>query len=534
MKTRNRRGAKAPLPPSIKTSEDARTRALFQSLHTNGSATVEATALRDVLTEAGFRRDDPRLETVFSALPEREGTLSFEEFERITSLSPLLLDRILTGQTVIPDFPAFQAELDRIFEQASRNRAGNVADYIPQLGRVNPEQFGVAATTIDGQRYSVGDAGVEFCIQSVTKPISYSLALEEHGVEKVHEHMGCEPSGRAFNELWLGKGGRPHNPLINAGGIMSTSLVRPELPMADRFEYILDAWRRLAGGTKPGFDNSTYLSERETADRNFALAYSMRENGVFPDGTDLVQTLELYFQSCSIEMTAESMSVVAATLANGGICPTTGERVFRPDTVQKVLSVMDSCGMYDFSGEWAFSIGLPAKSGVSGGILVVVPNVMGFCAWSPRLDENGNSVRAIEFFRELTRTFNFHNYDNLRGGRHEKIDPRAQHDEERAASVVDLCWAASRGDLRGVQQLAARGVALGDGDYDGRTALHLAASEGHVAVVKYLLSSGVDPRPRDRWGGTPLDDARREGHADAVRALESGVTGEGGEKDLAA
>ena len=164
--------------------------------------------------------------------------------------------------------------------------------------------------------------------------------------------------------------------------------------MADRFDYVLQRWGQAAGGTMPGFSNPTYLSERKTADRNFALGYFMREKGAFPEGTDLVETLEFYFQCCSLELTAEAMSVVAATLANGGVCPLTGERVFQSGTVRKCLSLMSSCGMYDFSGEWAFRVGLPAKSGVSGVIMIVVPNVMGLVCWSPRLDENGNSVRG--------------------------------------------------------------------------------------------------------------------------------------------
>ncbi len=502
--------------------EDARSRALFDALRIGGEDTIAHDALPSVLREAGIRMDDPRLAEVARLLAELDPgeRISFDQFERIANGHPLLIERVLTGQTVLPEFASFSTELDRIHAGTMENRSGSLANYIPQLERVDPDRYGVSVCTVDGQRHSIGDANVDFCIQSICKTINYVAALEEHGEEEVHRHMGCEPSGRAFNELWLGKDGRPHNPLINAGGIMSTSLVQRKKPMADRFEHIMDVWRRLAGGTKPGFSTSTYLSERETADRNFALAYSMRENRAFPEGTNLVETLELYFQSCSIEMTADSLAIVAGTLAGGGVCPVTGERVLRPDTVQKVLSLMYSCGMYDFSGQWAFSVGLPAKSGVSGGILLVVPNVMGLCVWSPRLDENGNSVRGIAFCRELTRTFNFHNYDNLLGGRHDKIDPRQRRDERRVGAVVDLCWAASRGDLRGVQQLAARGVSLGEGDYDGRTALHLAASEGHVHVVEYLLAAGVDPGARDRWGGTPLDDARRESHREVARVLE--------------
>ena len=180
---------------------------------------------------------------------------------------------------------------------------------------------------------------------------------------------------------------------------------------------------------------------------------------------------------------------------------------------------MYSCGMYDFSGEWAFRIGLPAKSGVSGVIMVVIPNVMGLVVWSPRLDENGNSVRGIEFCRHLVERFNFHNYDNLVGGLDGKKDPRVQRDQAQRALLVDLCWAASEGDLNGIRRLIVSGVDLDGADYDGRTAWHLAASEDQREVVELFVRRGARLDPVDRWGNTPEDDARRAGHTEIVRLL---------------
>jgi glutaminase len=178
--------------------------------------------------------------------------------------------------------------------------------------------------------------------------------------------------------------------------------------------------------------------------------------------------------------------------------------------------------MYDFSGEFAFSIGLPAKSGVSGALMVVIPNTLGICVWSPRLDSLGNSVRGIEFCKRLVDRYNFHNYDNLVGFVGTKKDPRRRREDVRADTVTALCWAASQGDLPGIQGLVARGVDVNVADYDGRTAIHLAASEGHLLVVEALLARRVLVNPRDRWGNTPLDDAQRAGHAAVVSALEAG------------
>lgn len=308
----------------------------------------------------------------------------------------------------LPDFPAFLAEAEEIFQATREERGGEVADYIPQLARVDPELFGVALCTVDARQLLLGDARTDFCVQSCCKPLNYCMALEEHGEAEVHRHVGHEPSGSSFNALRLNAAGLPHNPMVNAGGIMTCSLIRPGIPLAERFDHVSGVWRALAGGAKPGFSNATYLSERQTADRNFALGYFMREQGAFPEGTDLEETLDFYFQCCSLESTAEAMAEVAATLANGGVHPRTGERIFHPGTVQRCLAMMSSCGLYDFSGEWAFSIGLPGKSGVSGAILVVVPNVMGLCAWSPRLDPQGNSVRGVKFFQQLVERFSLH------------------------------------------------------------------------------------------------------------------------------
>ena len=420
---------------------------------------------------------------------------------------------------VIPDFVKFCAELERIFEETKENLQGKVADYIPQLSRVDPELYAVALCTIDGQRFSLGDTEEDFCVQSACKPISYCLALEEHGEDYVHRYIGREPSGQVFNELTLSKEGKPHNPMINAGAIMSGSMIGADLDPAGRFDYVLERWRALCGGEKVGFDNSVYQSERNTADRNFALRYYMREHKAFPDNADMLQALEFYFQACSIEVNVEKMSVLAATLANGGVCPTNGERILKTKTVQHCLSLLVSCGMYDFSGEFAFTIGLPAKSGVSGILVVILPNVMGMCLWSPRLDSRGNTVRGVEFCKELVNIFNFHNYDNLTGVS-DKADPRLNRIQT-MAMVGQLIWAASKGDQGAIHRLIVRGFDQDAGDYDKRTPLHLAAAEGREDVVQYFLENGAAVNLKDRWDGTPLDDAYRHGHKKVVKLLEA-------------
>lgn len=503
-------------------SVTSRERRIFESFLTGSEERVRASEIRRVLGKCGLRDDDPRLASMFDQLSRvpSDTTYSEDDFLDLARTGLLIIESAASGRLVIPEFRDFADAAGEVYQAALEHRTGRVADYIPQLGRVDPEQFGAAICTIDGQRMTEGDAKTPFCIQSVSKPLSYCIALEELGESIVHQHMGCEPSGVSFNELSLNKDGLPHNPMINAGGIMSCALIKRGEPVADRFDHVMNMWTRLGGGVRPGFSNSVYLSERATADRNFALGYSMREHNAFPEGADLIACLEFYFQCCSLETTADALSVVAATLANGGLCPLTGEQVLSAETVQSCLSLMLSSGMYDYSGEWAFRIGLPAKSGVSGVVLTVIPNVMGVCTWSPRLDAQGNSVRGIEFCKKLVEVFNFHIYDGLGASASEKLDPRRRRDADERQLFVDLCWAASEGDCDGVQRLSLRGVDVNAADYDGRTPLHLAAADGRAETVKLLLSLGARPESTDRWGNTPLEDARRSGHPLVLDTLE--------------
>ncbi len=487
---------------------------------------ITSKELRQQMAKVGVRARDPRLKPIHDLVLEieeyHEGDpknkkIDLKTFRSLLSQSTLLRN-ILLGNLCVPDFSNFASAIQDIYQQTKTITHGEVADYIPQLARVNPEFYGVSICTIDGQRFSTGDAQAEFCLQSTCKPILYAIAQEEHGEEKVHQHVGMEPSGQGFNELSLDRNHLPHNPMINAGAIMSCSMIRRDLNSADRFDFVMNVLKAISGGHRPGFNNSVYLSERRTADRNFALAYFMRENHAFLPKTDIVDTLEFYFQCCSIEFNAEAMAVVGATLANAGICPLTDRRIFHDKTVQNSLSLMFSCGMYDYSGEFAFKIGLPAKSGVSGALLVVIPDLMGICIWSPRLDKLGNSVRGVEFCRLLAERYNVHKYDVL-AGESPKRDPRSRQYEANYRDTMSLISSASTGDIHEIQRLVASGIDLNASDYDKRTALHLAAAEGHLNVIKYLVDRKVEVNPRDRWGGTPLGDAQRGQHQEVVEHL---------------
>jgi glutaminase len=496
--------------------------ALFSSLDRTGQGEVLVADLASALERLGLGNDDPRLSSFFAEIDAlgRGARIDFNTFQQLIKTSPILVQKALQKQLIIPEFEQFRDDIKKIFASVAKNTSGKVADYIPQLAKVDPNQFGISVCTVDGQRFSFGDSDQLFSIQSTSKPTSYLIALALHGSEKVHRHVGREPSGHSFNAITLDGHNRPHNPMINAGAILCSSLINPESDAADRFDYVLNTWQRLFGGKRPDFNNSIYLSEKNTADRNFALAYFMREKKVFPPESDLHQALDLYFQCCSISATCENMAVSAATLANAGICPLTNDRVFEDGHVKDTLSLMYSCGMYDFSGEFAFLVGLPAKSGVSGVVQLVIPNVMGIAIWSPKLDIMGNSVRGVEFCIELVKRYNFHTYDTLIAGHSSKSDPRLRVNQIKQEGAVQICWAAANGDLSEIQRLIAAGVDVKEADYDGRTALHLAASEGHDEIVKYLLGHGADLESRDRWGGTPLDDAKRHSRSSVIELIE--------------
>ncbi|XP_067095573.1 glutaminase kidney isoform, mitochondrial-like isoform X3 [Osmerus mordax] len=295
---------------------------------------------------------------------------------------------------------------------------------------------------------------------------------------------------------------------------------KPGANKAEKFDYVMEFLKRMAGSEYVGFSNATFQSEKETGDRNFAIGYYLKEKKCFPNNKEMIAALDFYFQLCSIEVTCESSSVMAATLANGGICPITGDRVLSAEAVRNTLSLMHSCGMYDFSGQFAFHVGLPAKSGVSGAVLLVVPNVMGMICWSPPLDKVGNSVRGIHFCQELVSLFNFHNYDNLRHFA-KKLDPRRQSDDDRNKSVVNLMFAAYSGDVSALRRFALCAANMEERDYDSRTALHVAAAEGHVEAVIFLTENcKVDPHVKDRWGNSPIDDAIQFGRDNVVAVLQ--------------
>lgn len=498
---------------------------LFYALDSDDEGLVSIQKLVDRLDESGISKYDPRLQDCLAPYLQKEGgmqtALNTEQFISLLQGSNAdLLRRALQKELVIPHFSDFRKDIEEIFEQTKGITEGEADESLPHPGTGEQPAYAVSICTVDGQLLQLGDHELAFSIQSICKPINYAIALEENGEKELHQHVGVEPGNEDFDHgMVLNDNDLPHNPLINSGAIMTSSMIKPEMKMEERLQHVMEVWEKLCGGRKVAYKHESFEAERSSPHKNFALAHLMQERGAFPENTDLGATIDFYLKCCSIEVNIDNLAHAAATLANFGLCPATGRKVFQHDTVKNTLSLMLSSGMYDHSGEFAFWVGLPAKSGIAGGLMVVIPNLMGIAVYSPPLDEHDNSARGIAFCEKLIEKFNFHKYDAVGSPVHGKKDPRLYRNQATAEQEGYLCRAASEGDLAELQMLLANGISPDIANYDGRTALHLAAAEGHHLVVDYLLKKEVPVNPRDRWGHTPMSEAIRGNHTAVAELL---------------
>lgn len=295
--------------------------------------------------------------------------------------------------------------LDEVFAVCREDTSGAPADYIPELAAVAPDSFGLCLATADGLIYQVGDTDIGFTIQSISKPFTYALALADRGLDGVAAHIDVEPSGEPFNEIALEPDTqRPSNPMINSGAITAASLVDGR-DAADKFERVRRCYSRFAG-RELTMNQAVYESEARTGYRNRAIGYMLRSVGIIDVDPD--DAVDRYFRQCSLEITCADLALMAATLADNGVNPKTRERALSTALTERVLSVMTTCGMYNAAGDWVTTVGLPAKSGVGGGIIAVLPGQLGISVYSPRLDGQGNSVRGVAACRELSRRLELH------------------------------------------------------------------------------------------------------------------------------
>ena len=302
-------------------------------------------------------------------------------------------------KTPVPDY------LQHVLTVCQDNDQGALADYIPELAAVDPNKFALALTTVDGTIYSTGDDETEFTMQSMSKPFAYALALQHLGISAVLEKVGVEPSGEAFNQISLDKETNlPKNPMINSGAITTHSLI-PVQKGISRAECLRRFLSELAG-RQLEFDKQVYKSEVKTAFRNLSIGYMLRTVGVLD--SDPVEIVNGYIKQCAIKVTVKDLANICSVLANGGVQAKTGKQLLERDVVRQVLSVMMTCGMYDAAGDWLTTVGIPAKSGVSGGIIGVLPGQVGIVVFSPKIDEHGHSVRGVDIFERLSRDMGLH------------------------------------------------------------------------------------------------------------------------------
>lgn len=294
--------------------------------------------------------------------------------------------------------------LERLLEECRpAAREGRVADYIPELAKGDPEALGIYIIGSEGKRSWAGDCRQPFTIQSIVKPILLLQALLDNGAEFVMSRVGVEATGKPFDAI---NSGDQHldsgniNPMVNMGAIVMCSLIHGG-DYEERFSRLLDLTRKLAGDRELGVDEAVYHSEKSHGSKNRALAYLLKSHGLL-DG-DVEEVLDCYFRACSIQVDCRALAHIASVLSNRGRLPVSGQKVFPSTLSRYVNAIMLTCGMYDGSGEFAIRVGVPAKSGVSGGIMAVVPTRMGIGIYSPALDAKGNSLAGIHLLEKLSR-----------------------------------------------------------------------------------------------------------------------------------
>jgi len=293
-----------------------------------------------------------------------------------------------------------------IYQKYKNIKGGKNADYIPELSKVNPLLFGITIVTVDGDIESIGDSAIPFAIESISKPFVYALALHDNGEKIISEKIGLNATGHSFNSLIAIAESPNHlqNPLVNAGAIQVTSFIKGKNNI-DKWNRVLKFIRKLSDG-KPYLGETVYRSEVASNQHNRAIAALLHAYDRM--GSDPLDAVDRYTMACSIMVTTKQLALMGATFANNGVHPITHHRVISSHYVKDVLSQMVINGLYETSGAWFWTVGIPAKSGVGGGILAIIPNQMAIVVFSPPLDEAGNSVRAQQVITELSQHWNLH------------------------------------------------------------------------------------------------------------------------------
>ncbi|XP_039628727.1 glutaminase liver isoform, mitochondrial [Polypterus senegalus] len=495
---------------------------LFESFASEGR--VGTSQFFEAIWSSGIRKTDPRIKDCYSLmrkLQQPDVSVDRNTFHRCVTGFVSFILKALQGRFVIPDFPTFAEETQRIFMKCKQ-----LTSFKPELNcqEENSQKWGVSICTVDGQRLSLGDSADPCLLGECSWPLMYGIAVDQFSVDHIHRYVGMEEYSKYDSSFVLTKNETPHTPLIETGAIIIASLLQLATGLGgedeEKYETVLNLFRRLCNKEHANLNCSRYQYLQKENIRLHALSYFLQEKKCFPDMADIGATLDLLLQCLSTEMTCDSGAVLAASLANGGLCPLSGDQVLSSDCVRNTLSVMQVAGMNDYSRTFHFKTSLPAMSSKNGTMQIVVPGVMGIMCWSTQLDTFGNSLMGVHFCQELVTTFQLHSFD-IRTPFRQVVTYRQWKAESEGYQIMNILLAAYRGDVLSLRRYLLSGADVNCVDYDGRSALHVAASEGHVEVIKFLVeNAGADYMAQDRWGNTPLQEATKYNNAHAVQLLK--------------
>uniref|UniRef100_A0A3Q3XKD7 glutaminase n=1 Tax=Mola mola TaxID=94237 RepID=A0A3Q3XKD7_MOLML len=477
---------------------------LFDSFACDGR--IHVNQFFEAIWNSGLHKSDPRLRECFfhlRKLQDADGSVDRNTFHCVTGFVSLIL-KALQGRFVIPDFATFTDETQKLFSRCRQL----LSVQEKEKESLDSTKWGVAVCTVDGQ-LSLGDWAGSLALGEMSWPLVFGVAVDLLGSDLVHRYVGCEGYSRHDSPFALTKT-IPHSPLTETGAIVTTSLLqlagRLSAEEEEKYDSVLNVIRRLCNKEHANLN----CSSRKASVRLHALSFYLQEKKCFPEKVDINAALDLMLQCASTEITCESGAAMAASLANGGLCPLSGDQVLSAAATRSMLSMMQVAGMKDYSPTFHYKqTSIPAVSSSHGSLLAVVPGVLGLMAFSLELDACGNPWRAVHFCQELISTFQLHSFD-IRTPFRQILAYRQWKAESEGYQIMNVLLAAFKGDVQALRRYFLSGVDVKAVDYDGRSALHVAAAEGHTEVIRFLLeNAGANAALKDRWGSSPLQEARR-------------------------
>ncbi|XP_073975767.1 glutaminase liver isoform, mitochondrial-like isoform X2 [Rhodnius prolixus] len=421
-----------------------------------------------------------------------------------------LILRALKKELNIPDFQLYYKMIETIFDVTQFNYSGEVVLLAPQMMADKEKLWALSLCSSDGQRAEFGQSSVPVVMQAINKIFLYGLALELMGSTLIHSYVGVEYVKTDLHDLYLNREGIPHNAFTYAGTLVICALIISVgmkcMDMSQKFEAYLLYMRNLSFKKKMYFNNTMLLYEKNRSQHMKSIAYFLKAHGCIPNDCNVDSLLDFYYQASAIEVTCEELALMGGTLANNGVNPISGKQIYSKENNRCLLSAMKMYGIYNFSEEFSFNVGLPVKSSITGHILLIIPGIVSFAMYSPLVDEQGISKRGKDFCKALSSENNIHPYDPEQFA--DLTNFYAKESNELCSIACPLFAAAWKGDLPTLAHLLNSGYQICQKDFSQRTILHVAASIGHLDVVKYLIT--ICPNLieyKDCMGKTAKDDA---------------------------